>query len=89
MELLNTVMELAAKYLPMALAVLGGCVVALAALAPLTRTDKDDRVLSALRKVEAFLVKTVMPMLASRKAAAVSADKDEAKAKAAAAAKKK
>ena len=88
MELLNTVMELAAKYLPMALALLGGCVVALAALSPLTKSTKDDKALALLRKVEAFLIKTVMPVLASRKATGVSADKDVAKAKATAAAKK-
>lgn len=37
------------------------CVAALALIAPLTKTDKDDRVLSALRWLEGLLGKVVVP----------------------------
>lgn len=71
-------MDLALNYLPMLLAVLGGAVVALAALAPLTKNTKDDAALGVLRKVEAFLLSTIMPFLSTRVASKKVAEKSEA-----------
>lgn len=87
MELVQTAMDLAVKFFPLLLTCLGAAVLVLAALAPMTATQRDDRFLAMLRKVEGWLVRVVAPMLATRKAAATSAEKSEVKAAAKAASK--
>lgn len=79
MELVQTVMDLAVKFFPVLLTCLGAVVLALAAIAPMTATQRDDRFLAMLRKVEGWLVRVVMPFLATKKSAGVEAVKAEAK----------
>lgn len=40
---------------------IAGCVGVLAVIAPLTKTDKDNKVLDALRWLEGLLAKVVVP----------------------------
>jgi len=47
-------MEIALKYGPVALEVIGGLIVILAVISPLTRSDIDNKILAALRKVVAL-----------------------------------
>lgn len=53
--MLDKVVELA----PVALMVLGGLVAALAAVAPLTKTDVDNKVLDALRKAQELVARLI------------------------------
>lgn len=80
MELVQTAMDLAVKFFPLLLTVLGAAVLVLAALAPMTASKRDDRLLAMLRKVEGWLVRVVMPFLATKKAAGGEAEKAEVKA---------
>jgi hypothetical protein len=48
-------MEKLIEYAPHALAVLGALITALAVIAPLTKSDLDNRALAALRKVADLL----------------------------------
>lgn len=64
----TTILDSVMSYGPVALAVLGGLTLAVAALAPATKTDLDDKLLSFLRVVHNLLVKFV-PNAASKPAA--------------------
>ena len=90
MELFATVMDLAGKWAPVMLAVLGAAVLVLAAISPITKSQSDDKALAALRKFEAWLIRVVVPMLSTRAKVGESGAKAEAaKAEKAAAADKK
>lgn len=80
MELVQTVMDLAVKFFPLLLTVIGALVLILAALAPMTSSKRDDRLLELLRKLEGFLIRTVLPFLGTKKAVSAEAQKAEAKA---------
>ena len=54
-------MDFLTKYGTIALTVIGALCMILAAIAPLTKSDADNKVLAFLRKIEAFLLKLVMP----------------------------
>jgi hypothetical protein len=51
---------------PTALAVLGGLILALAAIAPLTKSTADDKALSWLRWAQDLLVRVVHPSAADK-----------------------
>lgn len=55
----DTILTYVLNYGPVVLAVLGGLTLAVAALAPATKTDLDDKLLTVLRKVHDLLVKFV------------------------------
>lgn len=57
-------MEYVTTYAPIALAVLGAFITALAVIAPLTKNDTDNKVLSFLQKVQAFVAKVISPSTA-------------------------
>lgn len=87
MELVQTVMDLAVKFFPLLLTSIGAAVLVLAALAPMTSSTRDDKLLAALRKLEGWLVRVVLPFLGTKKAVAAEAEKAEVKAAAKAASK--
>lgn len=54
-------------YIEYACYIVTGAVVALNAIAPLTKTDKDDKLVNALRWVEDKLSMFVLPFLRSKR----------------------
>lgn len=55
MELVSKALALVAEYGPYAAAVLAGCAVALAVIAPLTKTKLDDKLLGWVSKAQTAL----------------------------------
>lgn len=60
MEYLNWVVNNYQLVIITVLSLIGGASVALAAIAPLTKTTKDDRVLAVLNKAHSFLSKLAL-----------------------------
>lgn len=52
------------------MAILTAAIIVLAAIAPLTASDKDNKVLAFLRRVEAFILKMLVPSSTLAKAKA-------------------
>lgn len=69
--MIDAVLSFVVAWGPVALAVLGGLTLAVAALAPATKTDVDDKLLSFLRAIHNLLVKFV-PNAASARPQAVN-----------------
>lgn len=54
-------MEFVLKYGTVALVILGALITALAAVAPLTKSDTDNKALAFLQKVQAFVARLIAP----------------------------
>ena len=75
MDTIAKVTALLVEYAPFALAALGGLVVALAAIAPMTKTKADDKLLGALTKLQgalSWLLVKITPRAAGKALAAES-----------------
>lgn len=65
MDIIAKVTALLVEYAPFALAALAGLVVALAAIAPLTKSKADDKALELLRKLQLAISWLVVKMTPS------------------------
>lgn len=75
MDTIAKVTSLLVEYAPLAASVLAGLVLALAAIAPMTKTKADDKLLGALTKLQgalAWLLVKLTPRAAGKALAAES-----------------